>query len=78
MIMANCKMQSCACANDYLVCTCMGVMASEICKSIETGSTTFQALSEDLMVGTGCSSCVDEVKQILEYKMNQKSKNDKN
>lgn len=74
----SCKSEKCACVNDSLVCTCMGVMASEICKSIESGATTFQALSEELMVGTGCSSCVDEVKQILEYKMDQKSKNNRN
>lgn len=70
-----CKSEKCACINDYLVCTCMGVMASEICKSIETGAITFQALKQELMVGTGCSSCVDEVNQILEYKMDQKSRN---
>lgn|GEM_PF-950691 len=70
-----CKDSQCTCANDYLVCTCMGVMASEICDSIEKGAVTFQALSDKLMVGTGCSSCVPEVKQILEYKLN--AKNDK-
>ena len=73
-----CKRESCACANDYMVCTCMGVMASEVCKSMETGATTFQALSNELMVGTGCSSCVDEIKQILVYKMDQNLKNNKN
>ena len=50
---------------DYLVCTCMGVMYSEIVQSIQNGSRTFDDLSELLMVGTGCNSCVPEVKDIL-------------
>ena len=50
---------------DYLVCTCMEVMYSQIVEAIETGAGTFQELSENLGVGTGCSSCVDEVMQIL-------------
>ncbi len=51
---------------DYLVCTCMEVMYSQIVDAIQQGSTTFQALSDQLGVGTGCSSCVDEVMQILQ------------
>ena len=51
---------------DYLVCTFMGVMASEIRQAIEDGAEDFEALSEILMVGTGCSSCVEEVMQILQ------------
>ncbi len=50
---------------DYLVCTCMGVMYSEICAAIQEGDTTFEALSEKLGVGTGCNSCVEEVYNIL-------------
>ena len=50
---------------DYLVCTCMGVMASEIREEIAQGSSDFEALSEVLMVGTGCSSCVDEIGLLL-------------
>lgn len=50
---------------DYLVCTCMGVMYSEIVKAIEQGNATFEQLQETLLVGTGCSSCVEEVNQIL-------------
>lgn len=50
---------------DYLVCTCMGVMASEIRQAIQDGNTDFDSLSEVLMVGTGCNSCVDEVCEIL-------------
>ena len=52
--------------SDYLVCTCMGVMYSEICDAIKNGSDTYQALQDELMIGTGCSSCVEEVKQIVE------------
>lgn len=50
---------------DYLVCTCMVVMYSDIVSAIKSGHTTFEQLSESLGVGTGCSSCVAEVKDIL-------------
>ena len=51
---------------DYLVCTCMGVMYSDICKAIKDGNTTFESLEEMLMIGSGCSSCVEEVHEILD------------
>ena len=54
--------------SEYLVCTCMGVMHSEICSAIDQGAKTFQELSDQLGVGTGCSSCVAEVETILEQK----------
>lgn len=50
---------------DYLVCTCMIVMYSDILKAIESGDTTYQQLQDRLGVGTGCSSCVPEVMSIL-------------
>ena len=50
---------------DYLVCTCMEVMYSQIVEEIEQGSNTFEELSDVLGVGTGCSSCVEEVYEIL-------------
>lgn len=52
--------------NDYLVCTCMVVMYSEILQAIEEGCTDFDSLQERFGVGTGCSSCVPEVHEILE------------
>jgi len=55
---------------DYLVCNCMEVMYSQIVEAIEQGSTTYDQLSETLGVGTGCSSCVDEVKEILKETLN--------
>lgn len=54
---------------DYLVCTCMGVMYSDICSSIKNGCNTYEALSDQLLVGSGCSSCVDEVKDILKNEL---------
>ena len=54
---------------DHLVCTCMGVMYTEICEAIDRGIDTFEGLSEQLGVGTGCSSCVAEVRQILESRL---------
>ena len=53
---------------DYLVCTCWGVMYSDIVQAIREGSKDFDALQEKLMVGTGCSSCVEEVHEILQDK----------
>lgn len=57
---------------DYLVCTCFGVMYSEICQAIDNGSKTFDQLQDALMVGTGCSSCVQEVNDILAEKLQKK------
>ena len=56
--------------SDYLICTCMGVMYSEICEAIKNGAGTFQELSDQLGVGTGCSSCVAEIESILELQKN--------
>lgn len=50
---------------DYLICTCWGVMYSEIVAAIKQGATDFQALQDQLMVGTGCSSCVPEINELL-------------
>jgi bacterioferritin-associated ferredoxin len=50
---------------DYLVCTCMEVMYSQIVQAIEQGVDTFEQLSDMLGVGTGCSSCVEEVYEII-------------
>jgi NAD(P)H-nitrite reductase large subunit len=54
------------CKPDYLVCTCMGVMYTEICAAIQEGDASIKALSERLMIGIGCSSCVPEVQNILD------------
>lgn len=43
----------------------MGVMKSEIVAAIHRGALTFQDLSDELGVGTGCTSCIVEVEQIL-------------
>jgi bacterioferritin-associated ferredoxin len=51
---------------DYLVCACMGVMHSEICDSIKMGARDINTLSQELMVGLGCSSCIQEIQKILD------------
>ncbi len=43
----------------------MGVMYSDICDALEKGCKNFDDLSESLGVGTGCTSCVDEIEQIV-------------
>jgi bacterioferritin-associated ferredoxin len=55
---------------DYLVCVCMGVMYTDIIAAIERGDRTFKQLQDSLMVGTGCSSCHEEVRQILDKSLN--------
>lgn len=59
------------CKNEHLVCTCMGVMYSEICQAIDEGKNSFQDLADEFMVGTGCSSCVPEIQDILQKKKNE-------
>lgn len=54
---------------DYLVCACMCVMYSEIIEAIERGAKSFDDLSAELLVGTGCNSCVAEIQQILKKKI---------
>lgn len=54
---------------DYLVCTCFGVMYSEICQAIKNGCNTFEQLQDTFMIGTGCSSCVAEVHEILQQEV---------
>jgi NAD(P)H-nitrite reductase large subunit len=51
---------------DYLVCICYGVMYSEIVQAINDGCEDFDCLQEQLMVGTGCSSCIEEIHEILQ------------
>ena len=58
---------------DYLVCTCMGVMYSEICQAIENGAKNVADLSELLMTSTGCSSCVPEIEFILKEETQKKA-----
>lgn len=55
---------------DYLVCVCMGVMYHDILVAIERGDRTFKQLQDALMVGTGCASCHEEVRQILDKSLN--------
>lgn len=64
--MGCCKKKVSCEEQDYLICTCMGVMKSEIVDAIKGGAKTFELLSEELGVGTGCSSCVAEVNDLLD------------
>jgi len=58
--------------DDYIVCTCMEVMHSQLVDAISKGDTTFNKLSDRLGVGTGCSSCVEEVNEILDEELKKK------
>lgn len=59
---------------DYVVCTCMAVMYSDLVQSIENGCDTYEKLQETWLVGTGCNSCVEEVHAILKQELTQKLK----
>lgn len=72
--MSCCKKDGGSCCKprpDYLVCTCMEVMYSQIIDAIKQGEDTFEKLSNFLGVGTGCSSCVDEVHEILKEQLDK-------
>lgn len=56
---------------DYLVCICWGVMYLEIVDAIKDGCHDFESLQEKLMVGTGCSTCVPEIHEILHDLLSQ-------
>ena len=58
--------------DDYIVCTCMEVMHSQLVEAISEGEDTFNKLSDRLGVGTGCSSCVQEVNEILKEELKKK------
>jgi bacterioferritin-associated ferredoxin len=52
---------------DYLVCVCMGVMYSQIYDFLmDSDQPSVQLAMEYLQVSTGCSSCIDEVRAIVE------------
>lgn len=59
---------------DYMVCTCMAVMHSEIIQAFTQGDLTIAALKDRFGVGTGCSSCLSEINDLI----NDFSKNNKN
>ena len=50
---------------DYLVCTCMEVMYSQIVQAIKDGEDSFEKLSAMMGVGTEYSSGLEEVYEIL-------------
>ena len=54
---------------DYMICTCMDVMYFQLIEEINNGSDTLQKLPKALGIGTRCSSCVDEVEEIIAQKL---------
>ena len=71
--MACCKKKDAidCCSTEHLVCVCMGIMSSEIYQAIDDGYDTFEKLQQKFEVGTGCSSCVAEVNDMVECKKNK-------
>ena len=50
----------------------MEVMHSQLVDAISEGEDTFNKLSDRFGVGTGCSSCVQEVNEILKEELKKK------
>ena len=48
------------------VCSCKQVGQKTLCKAIENGCGSLSGLMEETSAGTGCGSCVPQLKQLLE------------
>lgn len=52
---------------DYIVCTCMIVMRSQLMADIESGKIkTIADAAREHGIGTGCKSCVCEVQEMIQ------------
>lgn len=50
---------------DAVICVCMEVTETEIRQAIRDGYKDLPLLSKKLLIGTGCSSCICEVQEII-------------
>lgn len=53
-------------AGREIVCQCLNVSREEIEEAVASGVTDFSVLQDKTKVGTGCGSCVERVKALLE------------
>ncbi|MFL1454649.1 molybdopterin-dependent oxidoreductase [Marinobacter sp. GN3S48] len=49
-----------------LVCSCYQVGEKQICRAIEAGATSVERLGEELQCGTGCGSCLPELRGLVD------------
>lgn len=53
-------------SNDPLICQCTAVYRSEITTAIANGATTLREVGELCDAGTGCHSCHEDIRGLLE------------
>ncbi len=52
--------------NDKIICNCLQITRGEIIHAIKTkGLTLIDEVSDETEAGTGCSSCHDDIEEIL-------------
>ncbi len=52
--------------DDKIVCRCFQVSVKDLKEAIKDGHKTFEDIQEVTSVGTGCGSCVEYAKKIIE------------
>ena len=74
--MACCKNDKKCCGKkdfqDVVICSCMGILLSDVLQAINLGATTVEKLSEQLGVGTGCGACLEQIRCILKTVLSEK------
>jgi assimilatory nitrate reductase catalytic subunit len=48
-----------------IVCSCFQVGERQIAAAVRQGSTTVEALGEQLRCGTNCGSCIPELRELI-------------
>ncbi|WP_109795835.1 nitrate reductase [Minwuia thermotolerans] len=56
-----------SCAAGALICACNGIGANAIRAAIEGGATTMVEVGRRTRAGTGCGSCLSEIKRMLDH-----------
>ena len=54
-----------------MVCFCKKINYSQIVEAIHQGSDTIEKISEKIGAGTGCSTCIEEVQEILAEQLSE-------
>jgi bacterioferritin-associated ferredoxin len=52
--------------DDKVVCGCINVTVKDLKDAIKNGAKSFEDVQEATNVGTGCGSCVDSVKVLVD------------
>ncbi|MGL5313802.1 MAG: (2Fe-2S)-binding protein [Peptostreptococcaceae bacterium] len=49
-----------------VVCNCLGVTVEDIKEAIDDGATTLEEVQKATKAGTGCGSCRNNLKELIE------------